>query len=163
MNQSLPPFSHFTSLLLLCIFPFMVRLQSGVVPYQFCLSLEISKLSFFSLPTTIFVHFAFFSGTPSPSPTHVFFFLSTIFSHFFSCYHTCLLPLRQLHPILPPTPGCQILVQTGSASHLSGFQHRVRQDVSPASPATCRLPGQATTHEWWHPVLGGFASTNTLL
>lgn len=107
INQSLPPFSHFTSLLLLCIFPFIVKIEIC------CRSLSVLPITWneqapiCSLPTRTFVHLMFLSGH-SLLP---FFVLFTIFSVF---------PLVMvLFPRLCPFsnytlsfPCCEILAQT---------------------------------------------------
>lgn len=142
MNQSLPSFSHFTSLLLLCILPFMVRLKSAVVPYQFCLSLEVSELSFFPSYQYLCSLCIFFQGHLIFFSFFLFFNLHNLFSHFFSC--TTLAPCLSGN-YTPSFPRCQIPAQTGSASHLSGFRHRVRQDVSPAAQPLSPQPGD---HAW---------------
>lgn len=146
MNQSLPPFSHFTSLLLLCIFPFIVKIEICSCPLS-VLPITLNEQALIcSLPTSIcslcvFIGALFFA----------YFFLFTIFSNFFTCYHTLPRPspLRQLHPVLPVLPN----------SSPDMFSTTSKQ--FPVPRATCWLPSlsppsQATMHGWWHPASGKF-------
>lgn len=114
---------------------FMVRLQYLVGPYQFCLSLERSKLSFF--PSYQYLcSLCIFIGA-----TFFFFLLFTVFSHFFSFYYTFPLPpLWQLHPVLSPLPNSSP-DKFRTASERSPAQHQARCLAScPASPSPARRP-----------------------
>lgn len=100
MNQSLPSFSHFTSLLLLCIFPLIVKIEICCCLLSVLPITRNEQALICSLSTSIFVHLIFLSGHGFLP----FLVLFTIFSVF--SLVTILLPLplpfQHLHPVLPP-------------------------------------------------------------
>lgn len=146
MNQSFPPFSHFTSLLLLCIFSSIVKIEICSCPLSVLPITWNEQALICSLPTSIFVHFVFLLG-------HFFlpiFFCSQSLVIFSLVTMLCSGP-RLSGNYIPSFPSCQILAQTCSASH-------------PVPCATCWLPSlsppsQATMHGWWHPVAVEFCLT----
>lgn len=135
MNQSLPPFSHFTSLLLLCIFPFIVKIEICSCPLS-VLPITLNEQALIcSLPTSIFVRFVFLLGH---------FFLPIFFCSqslvIFSLV-TILCPGPHLFGNYTPSfPCCQILAQTCSAPHPSSFQCHVQLAGCPASLPPARQP-----------------------
>lgn len=138
VTQSESSYESVTPSFLLFHFPFAIVylswLDCNLLLALLSFAYLLKEASFhFSLPTSIFVHFAFLSGT-----TFFFFFLLfTIFSHFFSCYHTFpLLPLWQLHPILSPLPNSSP-DRFHIASERSPAQHQARCLTS----ITCGLTG----------------------
>lgn len=135
MNQSLPPFSHFTSVLLLCIFPFIVKIEICSCPLSVLPITWNEHALIYSLPTSIFVHLVFLSGHGF-LPFFVLFTISSTFS-----LVTTLCPCLCLSGNYTPSfPCCQILAQTCSASHPSSFQCHVQLVGCPASLPTTRQP-----------------------
>lgn len=130
MNQSLPPFSHFTSLLLLCIFPFIVKTEICCCPLSVLPITWNEQALICSLPTSIFDHLVFLPGHG---------FLLTVSSVF--SLATMLCPCLCLSDNYTPSfPCCHILAQSRSASHPSSFQCHVKLAGCPASLPTARQP-----------------------
>lgn len=135
MNQSLPPFSHFTSLLLLCIFPFIVKIEICCCPLSVLPITWNEQALICSLPASIFVHLVFLPGHGF-LPCFVLFTISSIFS-----LVTMLCPCLCLSGNYTLSfPCCQILAQSCSASHPSSFQCHVQLVGCPASLPTDRQP-----------------------